>query len=111
MALAIAASAPWVCRAQTVTFDDAVPDFPGSSYQHATVAASFQDLAAARFQVIADPLCTGECFAPADFSLDNVSLEAVAAVPEPSTVALMVLPLAILAALARRRRRSEPQKM
>jgi hypothetical protein len=72
-----------------------------ADYQRATLPASFQNLASARFQVIADPLCTGECFAPADFSLDNVVLSPI---PEPGTTALMLLPLALLAALSRRRR-------
>ncbi len=76
-----------------------------ADYQSATLSPSFQDLAAARFQVIADPLCTGECFAPADFSIDNLALSPVAAIPEPSSAALMLLPLAVLAAIARRRRR------
>ena len=30
-ALALAAALPFVCAAQTVTFDDIVPDFPGSA--------------------------------------------------------------------------------
>jgi hypothetical protein len=30
-ALALAAALPLVCSAQTLTFDDVVPDFPGSS--------------------------------------------------------------------------------
>ena len=84
---------------------------PVTDYQSATLSASFQDLASARFQVIADPFCTGECFAPSDFSLDNVMLSSVAAIPEPSSVALMIFPLAMLAALARRRRRRDLQKM
>lgn len=78
---------------------------PLTDYQNATVSASFQNLASARFQVIVDPFCTGECFAPADFSIDNLALSPVAAIPEPSTAALMLLPLAMLAAVARRRRR------
>jgi hypothetical protein len=77
---------------------------PVADYQSAALTASFQDLLSARFQVIVDPFCTGECFAPADFSLDNVALSPVAAIPEPSTAALMLLPLAMLAAMARRRR-------
>lgn len=76
-----------------------------ADYQSATLSASFQDLASARFQVIADPFCTGECFAPADFSLDNLALSPVAAIPEPGTAALMLLPLAWFAVTARRRRR------
>jgi hypothetical protein len=79
-------------------------DGPLADYQSATLSSSFQRLASARFQVIADPFCTGECFAPADFSIDNLALSPVAAIPEPSTTALMLLPLAMLAALARRRR-------
>jgi hypothetical protein len=78
-----------------------------ADYQSATLSASFQNLASARFQVIADPFCTGECFAPADFSIDNVALSPVAAIPEPGTAALMLLPLAMLAALARRRRQNQ----
>jgi hypothetical protein len=76
-----------------------------ADYQSATLSTSFQDLASARFQVILDPFCTGECFAPADFSLDNIALAPVAAIPEAGTAALMLLPLAMLAAVARRRRR------
>ena len=96
---------------QTFIFDRAYDGAgPGADYQSATLPAAFQDLAAARFQVIADPFCTGECFAPADFSLDNVTLSSVAAIPEPSSVAMMILPLTMLAALALRRRRREPQK-
>ena len=76
-----------------------------ADYQSATLSSSFQSLASARFQVIVDPFCTGECFAPADFSIDNLALSPVAAIPEPGTAALMLLPLAMLAALARRRRR------
>jgi hypothetical protein len=75
-----------------------------ADYQSATLSASFQNLASARFQVIVDPFCTGECFAPADFSLDNVALSPVAAIPEPSRFALMLLPLAMLAVMSRRRR-------
>jgi hypothetical protein len=77
----------------------ALPD-----YQSAALSASFQDLVSARFQVIADPSCSGECFAPADFSIDNLALSPVAAIPEPNSLALMLLPLAMMAALARRRR-------
>jgi MYXO-CTERM domain-containing protein len=84
---------------------------PLADYQRAAVPSSFQDLVEARFQVIADPLCTGECFAPADFSIDNLALTTVAAIPEPSSAALMILPLAMLAALARRRRQRQSQKM
>jgi hypothetical protein len=80
-----------------------------ADYQSATLSASFQDLASARFQVIIDPSCTGECFAPADFSIDNIALSPVAAIPEPGTAALMLLPLAMLAAMARRRQRAQNQ--
>jgi hypothetical protein len=79
-----------------------------ADYQSATLSASFQDLLSARFQVIVNPLCTGECFAPADFSLDNLVLSPVAAIPEPSSAALMILPLMMLAALSRRRQ-ARPQ--
>jgi hypothetical protein len=91
--------------AQAFTFDRVYDGAgPLADYQSAVVPASFQELVAARFQVIADPFCTGECFAPADFSLDNLALSTtVAAIPEPSSVAMMILPLALLAALARRR--------
>jgi hypothetical protein len=78
-----------------------------ADYQSAALPASFENLASARFQVIVDPLCTGECFAPADFSLDNLALSPVAAIPEPSSFALMLLPLAMLAAVARRRRQNQ----
>lgn len=78
-----------------------------ADYQSATLSASFENLVAARWQVIADPFCTGECFAPADFSLDNLALSPVAAIPEPSSLALMLLPLALLAAAARRRAPSQ----
>ena len=83
---------------------------PLADYQSAAVPASFQDLVAARFQVIADPFCSGECFAPSDFSIDNVALSSVAAIPEPGSFALMVLPLAMLAALARRRQASRQNR-
>ena len=81
-----------------------------ADYQSATLSASFQNLASARFQVIADPFCTGECFAPADFSLDNLALSPVAAIPEPNSAALMLLPLAALAVLSRRRRPAPQNK-
>ncbi len=78
-----------------------------ADYQSATLSASFQSLASARFQLIVDPFCTGECFAPADFSIDNLALSPVAAIPEPNSAVLMLLPLAMLAALARRRRQNQ----
>jgi hypothetical protein len=78
-----------------------------ADYQSAALSASFQNLASARFQVVVDPFCTGECFAPADFSLDNLALSTVAAIPEPSSAALMLLPLVMLAARARRRALSQ----
>lgn len=79
-------------------------DGTGADYQSATLSTSFQNLASARFQVIVDPFCSGECFAPADFSIDNLALSPVAAIPEPSTTVLMLLPLGLLVMLARRRR-------
>ncbi len=96
--------------AQTFVFDRQY-DGAGAlaDYQSAALSASFQNLASARFQVIADPFCSGECFAPADFSLDNLALSNVAAIPEPSSFALLLLPLAMLVALARRRRQTGPQ--
>jgi hypothetical protein len=78
-----------------------------ADYQSAALSASFRDLASARFQVIVDPFCTGECFASADFSLDNLALAPMAAIPEPNSVALMLLPVALLAAMARRRRQNQ----
>jgi hypothetical protein len=42
---------------------------------------------------------------PGEFYIDNVALQTVAAVPEPSTYALMVLPLALVLWMGRRRAR------